>query len=360
MPPKTPKKVTRSSASRHKPHTESLGTVGSPPTGSRRNKKSKQKQASLESPKDKGIIPQVVTVTKEAKTSEDKNSSNDDNSTEDESALLATNPVTMAGNLTPGADIRLDKKLDHVLEEFLLAKGEKHEIRQMFNECNVYQFDDFVDYELEHIQAMKRKQHNTMKGFDSRKVTQVYNVICYYNFLLSDPQNSDLAEDPENWVWKDFKLWKHHGRHPTVASATAASANAASPNVTTTANTTAPPATVCPDTKKAENAWLSWQRSRRDVDKYPILPNDREYSDWAVFMKRQFEEDQCSRLIDDNFLDTCVKWGPDDVLLYNAQKTHMSMVLERVLQTSDGKRFNRKNKTNPREVWRLQLFCTLL
>ena len=116
-----------------------------------------------------------------------------------------------------------------------------------------------------------------------------------------------LAEDPENWVKADFKLWRNNGRHPTVASANAASTNAALPGVNTTPNTTAPPATVCPDTKKAENAWLSWQRSRRDVDKYPILPNDREYSDWAVFMAQQFEEDRCSRLIDDNFLDTDVK-----------------------------------------------------
>ena len=81
-------------------------------------------------------------------------------------------------------------------------------------------------------------------------------------------------------------------RHPTLVSAKAASANAASAVITPTApNTTAPPATVFPDTKKAENAWLSWQRSRRDVDKYPILTNDREYSNWDVFMARQFEED---------------------------------------------------------------------
>ena len=155
-----------------------------------------------------------------------------------------------------------------------------------------------------------------------------------------------LAEDPENWLKVDFKLWRDNGRHPNIASANAASVNAALPGVTTTA----PPATVCPNTKKAGNTLLSWQRSRSNVDKFPILPNNREYSDWADSMARQFEADRCSRLIDDSFLDTDVKWGPDDVLLYKAQKTHMSIVLERVLQTSDGKRFNRKNKTDPREV----------
>ena len=58
-------------------------------------------------------------------------------------------------------------------------------------------------------------------------------------------------------------------------------------------------------------------------------------------------------MIDDNFLPSMVKWGPDNTLLYKAQKTHMSIVLERVLQTADGKRFNRKHMKEPREVCRL-------
>ena len=155
-----------------------------------------------------------------------------------------------------------------------------------------------------------------------------------------------MAEDPENWKIEDFKLWKAHGRHPSVASATAAAANTTSTSVPTTTPTT----TVCPDTKNAENAWLSWQRSRRDSDKYPVLNADRNYNDWKISMTRQFEEDRCARMIDDSFLPTCVKWGPDDILLYKAQENHMSIVLERVLQTSDGKRFNRKHLEDPREV----------
>ena len=91
-------------------------------------------------------------------------------------------------------------------------------------------------------------------GFVHWKRTQIYNVILYYKFLRSDPGTIVLAEDPENWVKEDFKLWIDHGRHPTVDSAKAASTNAASSGTTTTANATATPATVCPDTKKAENA----------------------------------------------------------------------------------------------------------
>ena len=58
-------------------------------------------------------------------------------------------------------------------------------------------------------------------------------------------------------------------------------------------------------------------------------------------------------MIDDSFTDAMVKWGPDDTLLYKAQKNYMSIILECVLQTTDVKRFTRKHKANPREIWRL-------
>ena len=109
----------------------------------------------------------------------------------------------MASNLTPGADSRLDKKLDHILQEFLLAVGKDHEIRQMFKEEELYQFMDFIDYTVEDLEEMKMKSHTSTKGFNKRKVTQIYNVIRYYSFLGdSDPT---LANDPENWSMPDFR-----------------------------------------------------------------------------------------------------------------------------------------------------------
>ena len=105
----------------------------------------------------------------------------------------------------------------------------------------------------------------------------------------------------------DFRKWIDEGRHPTVASFNAAKANATLPAATTTPPTTTTSATVCPDTRNVENAWLSWQCSRRDVDEYAKISNDREYSDWMTKMERQFEEDQCSRMIDDNFAATHAK-----------------------------------------------------
>ena len=105
----------------------------------------------------------------------------DGNSTKDVSALL-THQVTMATNLTAGADPRLDKKLDHILEEFVLARGGNHKIKQVFKEENLINFEVFQNYELDHVKEMKRKQGNTTKSLNNQKVIMVYNVIRYYQF----------------------------------------------------------------------------------------------------------------------------------------------------------------------------------
>ena len=160
----------------------------------------------------------------------------------------------MAANLTAGADQRLDTQLDHVLQEYSLAKGSNHKVRQILSDCNIYEFENFIGYKVEDLEDLRRKQHNTTKGFTKRKVRLVYNVICYYKLLQSDDTTKKLAKDPKNWDKDDFNDWIDNRRHPTLASAKAASANTTLPGTTTTPNTTAPPTTVCFHTKKAKNA----------------------------------------------------------------------------------------------------------
>ena len=146
--------------------------------------KSTEKQVSLKSPEVTGITHQVVTVTKQAKPSED--SSSDDNSKQEstgsDSNCSSVNQVGTTINLSNMADPHLDKQLNHVLEKFLLANGANHEIRQMFKECNVYQFEDFIGCDMQALTEMKRKQHILTVGFVHWKRTQIYNVILYYKF----------------------------------------------------------------------------------------------------------------------------------------------------------------------------------
>ena len=63
------------------------------------------------------------------------------------------------------ADPRLDAKLEHLLTEYFLAIGNNHEIRKMFKENDLYQFEDFVNYDMKSLEEMKRKKGNTTSGF---------------------------------------------------------------------------------------------------------------------------------------------------------------------------------------------------
>ena len=85
-------------------------------------------------PEVKGITPQVVTVTKQAKSSEDEKSSSDDNSTGDESALLVTQ-VKMTSSFDP--------KLEHLLTNCFMEIGDQHDIRQVFIQNGITSFDLF-------------------------------------------------------------------------------------------------------------------------------------------------------------------------------------------------------------------------
>jgi len=76
-----------------------------------------------------------------------------------------------------------------------------------------------------------------------------------------------LADHPENWVVNNFKKWRHRGRHPTTASYAISLAGTTISTATTTAPT---------PTKVAEDAWLSWQRSKRDAEaQAPLKPTVR-------------------------------------------------------------------------------------
>ena len=181
MPPKkTP--VTRGSArQKQRAYIESLAQALSPPKV--RKLKKLDKSASFESPEVTKTTPPVVTATKQAKLSDSiktktSGNSSSNNSTESKNAL-----VTMATNLTAGADQRLDMQLDNVLQEYLLAKRDNHKVRQMFKAENLYKFEYFVGFEVEDLEAMKRTQNNTTKVFNKRRITMIYNVIRYYKFL---------------------------------------------------------------------------------------------------------------------------------------------------------------------------------
>ena len=110
MPPKK-SKITRNTANkRQQQKIDSLASVPSPAKSSKSKKSppvSKEKQVSIELPeREKGIIAQVVTETKQTKSSKEENSTG--------SQVKMTTPF--------------DTKLGYLLETYLYVKSDKHEI----------------------------------------------------------------------------------------------------------------------------------------------------------------------------------------------------------------------------------------
>ena len=122
-------------------------------------------------------------------------------------------------------------------------------------------------------------------------------------------------------------------------------------NATATQGGSTGPAVVSA-TKDADDALISWRRGRRDPTQYPILENDNEYTDWIIKMTRQFKSEECERMIDENFKDNKVA-GDAENDLFIAQVNLVSIVLERVLKTTNGMRLTRKHVNDPREIYRL-------
>ena len=69
---------------------------------------------------------------------------------------------------------------------------------------------------------MKRKQGNPrIDAFTDAKLKLVNDVLLYYNFLYKDNEKK-LAEEPNQWVRRDFNKWKTQG-YPLSTSAYTAS-----------------------------------------------------------------------------------------------------------------------------------------
>ena len=261
-----------------------------------RNNTSTQKQAAIDSlEQEQEPIAQVVTATKQSKESSDE----EEHSTESELSEVQVKKSTRSrtstiSKLPSMVDSCLDAKIGYLLENYFLAKGAGHEVRKVFKENDFYNFKEFTSCDKQYLQSMRRSKNNVMKGFNELKITLIHDVLLYYHFLYNDSIET-LANDPRNWVQADFKKWRSQGRHSSTTIFTAAQVG----------NTTTPPTApvVVSATKKVEDAWLSWQCGKKDPTMYPILENDRNYTDWIINTKQRFRSERCPQVIDANFLD---------------------------------------------------------
>ena len=105
-------------------------------------------------------------------------------------------------------------------------------------------------------------------------------------------------------------------------------------------------------TKLQDDAWLNRRQGKQDENYYPLLEADRMYTNWILKFKCKIHIEEMYQMIDPNFhinqLDT-----DSDTELLKQQNNHLASILERVLQTSEGKRLTRKHSDDPRQVWEL-------
>ena len=256
-------------------------------------------------------------------------SSVEDNPTGSESDL----PITQVNMSNP-----FDTKIEHLLTNYFSANSDKHDIQQAFIENDILTFDLLMDScTLKILKKIKRKKCNSsIVAFTDAKLKLVNDVLLYYNFLYQDDKDA-LVEEPNQWVKGEFRKWKRRGYSLSTATYNASQAGNSSNTTSQTSNVTTPVS----KTKLERDAYLSWRQSKQDKTLYPILENDREYTEWIIKTRRRFISEECDMMINPNFQDNQVNGGAD-TLLFEAQKNHMVSVLELVLQTSEGKRLTQK------------------
>ena len=244
-----------------------------------------------------------------------------------------------------------DKKLEHLLNTYYYIKSDKHEIWQVFVENNILTYDEFVDSQnLESLRKMKYTKGTTsVDAFSSGKLILVNNVLLYYNFLRQEGQGT-TADDSTLWDKADFRDWKRNGFHLSTKAQNTIQAG----NTANTANSTLKTTNTAAKSKQKlqDDAWLSWRRGKQDENAYLLLKADCMYTDWILKFERKIASGEMSRMIDPNFHKNQLGAG-SDTELFNQQENHLASILERVLQTSEGKMLTRKHPGDPRQVWEL-------
>ena len=76
------------------------------------------------------------------------------------------------------------------------------------------------------------------------------------------------------------------------------------------------------------------------------------YIDWILKFERKIASEEMSRMIDKGSHKNQLDAG-SDTKSFNQKENHLASILERVLQTSEGKSLTRKHPGNPKKIWSL-------
>ena len=109
-------------------------------------------------------------------------------------------------------------KPEHLLIHYFLANGPNHKVRIIFNEDNLYNYDNFLEYDKQQLLGMRRQKYNVRTPFNSRKINLINDVLLYYQFMRNN-NNEVMVENPDQWV-REFKDWRDLGKPKSIAAFT--------------------------------------------------------------------------------------------------------------------------------------------
>ena len=114
----------------------------------------------------------------------------------------------------------MEIKLEHLLNNYVYVKRDKHDIWQTFVENDILTYNEFVD-----SQTLESRK----KMFTDGKLILAYNTLLYYNILCQDDEVQQ-RDDPTLWNKDVFRKWETNDYPKSTAAYTVSLAG----NTTTT------------------------------------------------------------------------------------------------------------------------------
>ena len=249
----------------------------------------------------------------------------------------------------------VQKDLEHLLVDIMALKLTDY-VSLALHRQGCRSFEDFCV--LDEIDT-DTLQYDTVDGIsntikaepcNSTDRKKIKRAVAYCAFRESD--GSDVERrNPTAWVAADYSTWCRTG-YPAwlITLSNAASVTSSSGTSGSSAGTIFLPKSQL---EKDQDALLvSWNRSPRDIAKYPHIKDDVGYGEWFIKMKRQLKADRLWRVAAPNWTIAKNCSTGSDTILAELQLNYFEQILAAVLQNPEGKGLLTTHPEDSLYVWK--------
>jgi len=164
------------------------------------------------------------------------------------------------------AAVNFNAKLKHLVKE-ILKYPLTHHVSLALDQSYINTFHEFRTIDVDNVYTFTYKEASAKPDAAPSKlhltlVKAIQRCVHYCQFLQDDSHTD--CDNPAQWVFEAWDVWKRHGLATYLATVAAAAVPTAVAGVASLP--------FVPTTQKDDDAALvSWNRKPRDVSKYPIL-----------------------------------------------------------------------------------------